>query len=437
MAKILLIYDDYTELNAVQFTLKKVGFDCLGISTEFGTNQQVISFNPDIVVASGRGPKVSTVGVGRRLKEMPRWTGKAVLIFPAGHKPNPEELIKIRMDVVLEAPVETVRLIQVLAKLTHQDDQVLIEKLIKTMAQENTAKDPSFIVGGKPTSESVYVGGSSGENKSSVAVGSRSAERNSDSDLSFKVLQGSSETTAVARRGAFEIPQTEKPPQERDPSFANAAFEDLNRREEARARRRPQFSLKPESEFDGSLKNDKLSLSDFEKKAEAQIREQQKIQLEKQTGAGDRPDLPIDKQEVNWSELENQLFPQKSAQQSSLPAAVTGFQESVPQSINASAGASETATTTQFPMAPSDVPASIPSQFDFEQQVRHAEGGLAHKMKNYQEMSRSLKLNKESTLKKTNSRKAQIELMKDWKQVELDKQDSLRREFTKALFKKK
>ncbi len=428
MAKILLIYDDYTELNAVQFTLKKLGFDCLGISTEFGTNQQVISFNPDIVIASGRGPKVTTVGVGRRLKEMPRWTGKAILIFPAGHKPNPEDLIKIRMDVVLEAPVENVRLIQVLARLTNQDDQVLIEKLIKTMAQENTVKDPSFIVGGKPASDSVYVGGNSGENKHSEFVSSKASERSAVGDLSFKALQGPSNTSEVARVGTFALPPTENSSQESNPAFAKSAFDDLNRREEARARRSPQFSLKPESEVNESLKSHEPSLSDFEKKAEARIREQQKLQFEIQIETENQTDLPIDKQEVNWSELENQLFPQKPVQEKSLSTAVESSEQAVPQSIKTKADAAE-----KVPVEASDVP----EQFDFEQQVRRAEGGLASKMKSYREMSDSIKLSHESTLKKTNSRKAQIELMKDWKQVELDKQDGLRREFTKALFKKK
>src|SRR5690349_733716 len=98
MSKVLLIYEDYTELNSVQIVLKKVGFDCLGISSEFTTQQQVLQFNPDIVIAFGKGPKVSSVSVGRRLKEMPRWGGRAVLIFPAGFKPRAEDLIKIRMD---------------------------------------------------------------------------------------------------------------------------------------------------------------------------------------------------------------------------------------------------------------------------------------------------------------------------------------------------
>lgn len=143
MNKILLIYDDYTELTTVEFSLKKVGFDVVAISSEFSTQEKLLSFNPEIVIAYGRGPKMTTIGVGKRLKEMGRWGGKAILIFPAGNKPDPQDLIRTRMDLLLEAPVPTVRLIQILAKMTNQDDQVLVEKLIKAAATEATVPGAS------------------------------------------------------------------------------------------------------------------------------------------------------------------------------------------------------------------------------------------------------------------------------------------------------
>ena len=95
MNKILLVYEDYTDLMSVEATLKKVGFDVIGLSSEYSVAEQMLSFNPDVVVGSGRGGKVSSLGVGKRLKEMSRWQGKAILIFPANFKPTPQELLKI------------------------------------------------------------------------------------------------------------------------------------------------------------------------------------------------------------------------------------------------------------------------------------------------------------------------------------------------------
>ena len=105
MNKILLVYEDYADLMAVESTLKRVGFDVVSVSSEYSLQQQMLAFNPDVVVGAGRGGKVSSLGVGKRLKEMARWHGKSVLIFPANFKPSPQDLIKIRVDMILEAPV--------------------------------------------------------------------------------------------------------------------------------------------------------------------------------------------------------------------------------------------------------------------------------------------------------------------------------------------
>lgn len=163
MNKVLLCYEDFSEVMALQPILKKVGFDVASISTEFSITDQLLTFNPDVVIASGKGGKVSTASVGKRLKDNPRWTGKVVLIFPKGTKPDPSSLLKIRMDVALEAPVEMTRLIMVLAHMTGQSSQTLIERVLKNVAQD--ARNP-YVTGGAPEdseSDTVYISGSGGE----------------------------------------------------------------------------------------------------------------------------------------------------------------------------------------------------------------------------------------------------------------------------------
>ena len=59
MNKILLVYEDYADLMSVEGTLKKVGFDVIGLSSEYAIAEQVLAFNPDLVVGSGRGGKVN------------------------------------------------------------------------------------------------------------------------------------------------------------------------------------------------------------------------------------------------------------------------------------------------------------------------------------------------------------------------------------------
>lgn len=162
MNKILLVYEDYADLMAVEGSLKKVGFDVIGLSSEYAVAEQILAFNPDLVVGSGKGGKVSSMGVGKRLKEMTRWQGKSVLIFPTSYKPNPQELIKIRVDMVLEAPVAPLRLVQVVGRILGHDEAVLLERLNKAMHVESSQKSISMSSGGphSPEGESIYVKGS-------------------------------------------------------------------------------------------------------------------------------------------------------------------------------------------------------------------------------------------------------------------------------------
>ncbi len=235
MNKILLIYDDYSELTTVEFSLKKVGFDVVAISSEFSTQEKLLSFNPEIVIAYGRGPKMTTIGVGKRLKDMGRWGGKAILIFPQGMKPDPQDLIRTRMDLLLEAPVPTVRLIQILAKMTNQDDQVLVEKLIKAAATEATE-----------------AAGSSSTAKSK-------SETKADSVFVSGKLEPGEETHTVI--GAHEI--SDKISAD-GPSFEmNLEVEKLGEDSSSRSAKSQQFVLNPEAETIESDTDSENSVTPF------------------------------------------------------------------------------------------------------------------------------------------------------------------------------
>jgi hypothetical protein len=135
-SKILLVYEEYSELMVAQSTLQKVGYDVLAISTEYTVSENMLSFNPDVVVGCGKGGKVTTQGVGRRVREMSRYHGKCILIFPAGYQPSPQDFAKIKADILLEAPVPGVRLLQVIAKLVGDDEAELLDRLSKQSLSE-------------------------------------------------------------------------------------------------------------------------------------------------------------------------------------------------------------------------------------------------------------------------------------------------------------
>jgi hypothetical protein len=136
MKKILLIYEDYKELSDTELVLKKIGFDTVGITNEVLFSDQLLQFNPDIVVANGKSTKVSTLSIGTKLRKNTRFLGKVLLIFPQGVKPEPADIKNLRMDGILEAPYKVERLIETLAKFSALNLSELMDKYRRAMGLE-------------------------------------------------------------------------------------------------------------------------------------------------------------------------------------------------------------------------------------------------------------------------------------------------------------
>lgn len=374
MNKILLIYDDFAELNTVDYSLKKVGFDVISISSEFALQEKILSFNPEIVIAYARGPKVTSIGVGKRLKEMNRWGGKVLLIFPQGNKPDPQDLIRTRMDLLLEAPIPVTRLIQILAKITNQDDQQLLEKLIKAAAIEsaesqsqnnslkNKGDNENFYVGSKGTgaSDKQYVAGSTESSESFSPVDSGSFQMNTD----IEKIGSSQEKFMGPEEGLSKKSQAKK----------------------------DQFTLAPESEGQKekvSFRTDKPFLADNESFSQVS-----------------------DKNADPFQQMKNELENSDGFFEKTKNTAVPGVE-------------------TVKPLIPQELTDS-----KFKNELEEARSNLPKRTKKYFEFTKELKLNEESSLQRIRVRKEQNKLNEDWDKADLDEQDNLRRKFTNALFKK-
>lgn len=134
--KLLLVYDDYSEMIRTQTELMKIGFDIVGVVNEVLMSERLLIFNPDLVLASGRGGKVSAISVAQKLKENPRFHGKSVLLLPNSQRPTMDELQRIRMDALVEAPAAVHKIISVLARILDLDADQLIEKYRKVRIAE-------------------------------------------------------------------------------------------------------------------------------------------------------------------------------------------------------------------------------------------------------------------------------------------------------------
>lgn len=170
MNKILLVIEDFSELSQLEMALKKLGFNTASISSEFTLSQQVLTFNPELIIASGKGPKVTAMGVGRRLKEMSRWSGIVILAFPQGYKPVGSDLIRIRMDQYIESPVQALSLVPLLAKHFKLDEKSLMEKLKMHLSSEEVVQQirKSQPQSDSGSDENFYVSGNSGVHKKEV-----------------------------------------------------------------------------------------------------------------------------------------------------------------------------------------------------------------------------------------------------------------------------
>lgn len=131
MVKVLLVYEDFSELTLTQTYLKKIGFDVVGISNEILIHDQILSFNPDIIVANGKNMKVSSFSVGTKLKDSGKYQGKVILVVTKGVRPAAHEMIKMKMDGLIETPVEPEKLIQILCRLSGLAFDIVLDKLHK------------------------------------------------------------------------------------------------------------------------------------------------------------------------------------------------------------------------------------------------------------------------------------------------------------------
>lgn len=336
MNKILLVYEDYADLMSVEATLKKVGFDVIGLSSEYAVAEQMLAFNPDLVVGSGRGGKVSSLGVGKRLKEMSRWQGKSVLIFPANFKPSPQDLIRIRVDMVLEAPVPPIRLVQVIGKILGHDETVLLERLNKSMHVESPQKPGTSLATGKYSTEeeAIYVKGTVEDASGGHGEASLASER----------VHAEDEESAVS------------------PESPKVSFRFGDRMSEGSS----------EGEKEGAAEE---AFPDVDLKA-----------LEKEILGGGAPEVErIETEEV-------------------MPAAELSEDEEI--------------------------------QLRAKSDLEKADKNLKERIAKYSDMVADVKVSPKSTVTRVEARRRQRGLEADWDPQNLSELDELRRQFTKALFKK-
>ncbi|UOF01656.1 ANTAR domain-containing protein [Bdellovibrio reynosensis] len=371
MNKILLVYEDYADLMSVEAALKRVGFDVIGLTSEYAMSDQMLAFNPDLVVGSGKAGKVSSLGVGKRLKENARWHGKSVLIFPANFKPGPQDLLRIRADMILEAPVPPLRLVQVIGRILGHDEAVLLERLNKAMHVESPHKP-----GG--------VGGS-------AAAGAHGGKPTPEGEAIY--VKGTVEEKAVAAEEEFLAPAEER--QGKDQEFLLSNEED---KEKAKFKFGDRMA---EAQKEDASNDMAEAFPDVDLKA-----------LEQELLGGGTP-------EVERVEVVSEVS------ESTEPVETLKVEGTVPSDATAEVSGE---------VAPASEEQQL--QAKASEELLKAEQTLKERVSKYSQMVAGVNLPPQSTITRVEARRRQKGLEGDWDSQNLKDQDELRREFTKALFKK-
>ncbi len=131
MDRVLIVFDQIQYANHLEMTLRKVGFEVESISTEFNLSEKLLTFNPDMIIARGQSAKLSALNIGRKLKENFKYSGQVILVLGADQKFSPDELIKVKIDLLLFEPIGALKLTMNILNLDPQRKELMQDRLLR------------------------------------------------------------------------------------------------------------------------------------------------------------------------------------------------------------------------------------------------------------------------------------------------------------------
>lgn len=217
MDRVLLVIDDIQYGRHVEMTLRKVGFEVESINNEFNLSDSILRFNPDYIITRGTSPRLSTLSVGKKLFDAgAKFSGKSILLFPEGFKISPDELGKIKMDIMLFEPISTLKLtIHVLSFSKDADFDFIKEKLLKFAVTDNQFRNYEKQVlksaGVTVDSEIQVISGMNAKAENpDVIIGEEAQEFSGDDWLSGKKSNKASSTDKSSKQNQRKNVQNEE-----------------------------------------------------------------------------------------------------------------------------------------------------------------------------------------------------------------------------------
>ncbi len=131
MHKVLLVIDEFTELEAMESLMKRLGFDVMAIGKELLVPDALLRFQPDLVMATFKGRSVDGPRLAAKFKAVKAGTpAPRVVLIWSSSMPSPQLTPEVEgaIDALVEAPLHPVGVIRVLARLLNVAEEPLIKK---------------------------------------------------------------------------------------------------------------------------------------------------------------------------------------------------------------------------------------------------------------------------------------------------------------------
>lgn len=153
----MLVIDDYNELVFAENLLKRMGFDVLSLNRDNTFADAVLSFFPEVLIATLKGRHVEGLRLAITLKKKYPNSKTIVLAPQAKDLTLPPEA---RVDALLDIPIQAIPLLKELCRLLKLDETQVLEKFEKLNKARNFSRENEMrMAEGESASGNTFVKG--------------------------------------------------------------------------------------------------------------------------------------------------------------------------------------------------------------------------------------------------------------------------------------
>ena len=141
MNKILVVLDDYSELTQCESTLKKLGFDALGIQVAKKVADTLLGFRPDVMIAMYKGRQIEGLKLFQGLRKTHPQCRTVLAVQSLNQLTELTEKDKFNVDAVMELPMTAGKLVPLVAELMKLDVAALVARYQKLTSMKISTEE--------------------------------------------------------------------------------------------------------------------------------------------------------------------------------------------------------------------------------------------------------------------------------------------------------